>query len=56
MKLQLMNNKQYFMCLPNQIVRAKGWKKGDNIEFEIDWRGRIIIKKVENATEGNIRK
>ena len=49
MKLQLMNGKQYFVCLPNQIVRAKGWKKGENIEFEIDHRGRIIIKREENG-------
>ena len=31
MKLQQMNNKQFFVTLPNQIIRAKNWEKGDNL-------------------------
>jgi len=45
MKLQLMNNRQFFVTLPNSIVRAKGWKKGDVIKVEIDKEGNIILKK-----------
>jgi len=47
MKLQQMNGQQYFITLPNQIVRAKGWKKGDTIKAIIDNKGDIILKKVE---------
>ena len=45
MKLQQMNKKQYFITLPNQIVRAKGWHKGDVIKPEIDPKGNIVLKK-----------
>ena len=45
MKLQQMNGKQYFITLPNQIVRAKGWQKGDVLKVSIDSRGDIVIKK-----------
>jgi hypothetical protein len=45
MKLQQMNKKQYFVSLPNQIVRAKGWQKGDEIKVEIDHKGDLILIK-----------
>ena len=45
MKLQQMNNKQFFVTLPNQIVRAKSWKKGDIIKPEINKDGDIVLKK-----------
>lgn len=45
MKLQQMNNKQYFITLPNQIIRAKGWQKGDCIKALIDRQGDIVLKK-----------
>ncbi|MCD4666555.1 hypothetical protein K8R47_01975 [archaeon] len=45
MKLQQMNNRQYFVTLPNQIVRAKGWTKGDVIKIEINSKGDIVLKK-----------
>jgi len=45
MKLQQMKNGQYFVCLPRQIVRAKSWKKRDEIKIEIDFRGNIVLKK-----------
>lgn len=51
MKLQQMSRKgkpsQFFICLPNQLVRAKGWQKGDLIRATIDKQGDIILKKVE---------
>lgn len=40
-----MNNRQYFITLPNNIVRAKQWKKGDEIDFEIDNKGNFVLKK-----------
>lgn len=45
MKLQQMNEKQYFITLPNQIVRAKGWKKGDEISLKINQKGELILNK-----------
>lgn len=47
MKLQKMSGRQFFITLPNAIVRAKGWEKGDVIKAEIDQRGNIVLKKVE---------
>ena len=48
MKLQLMNGKQYFICLPNSIAKAKGWNKGDDIKCKIGNEGEIIL--VKNGT------
>ncbi|MBI4159262.1 hypothetical protein HY500_03310 [Candidatus Woesearchaeota archaeon] len=45
MKLQQMKNRQFFVTLPNQIVRAKEWKKGDDIKIEIDQKGNLVLKK-----------
>ena len=45
MKLQQMKQGQYFVTLPSQIVRAKGWNKGDQIDARIDKEGNIILKK-----------
>ncbi len=47
MKLQQMNGKQYFITLPCQIVRAKGWVKGDTIKVLIDAKGELVVKRVE---------
>jgi len=48
MKLQKMNNRQFFVTLPNQIVRAKNWKKGDDISFEIDHKGNLVLRRKED--------
>lgn len=45
MKLQQMNGKQFFITLPNAIIRAKGWSKGDSIRAVIDGKGDIVLKK-----------
>ena len=47
MKLQMMNGKQFFLTLPNAIIRAKGWSKGDLIKAVIDGKGDIVLRKVE---------
>ena len=48
MKLQQMKQGQYFVTLPSQIVRAKGWNKGDLIEAKIDKEGNIVLKRKED--------
>lgn len=45
MKLQQLKNKQFVISLPSQIVRAKGWNKGDHIKVEIDKKGNIVLRK-----------
>ena len=45
MKLQMMNGRQYFITLPNAIIRAKEWQKGDIIKAFIDSKGAIVLRK-----------
>ena len=47
MKLQQLKNKQFVISLPSQIVRAKGWNKGDYINAIIDKEGNIVLKRKE---------
>lgn len=47
MKLQQMKQGQFFVTLPSQIVRAKGWNKGDQIVAEINKEGNIVLKRKE---------
>lgn len=47
MKLQLMNSKQFFITLPNTLLRAMGWQKGDNIKITIDKKGNLILNKAK---------
>ena len=44
-KLQYPNKKQYIITLPKGLVLAKGWKKGDKLEFIINNKGEIIMRK-----------
>jgi len=50
MKLQLMNKRQFFITLPNQIVKAKGWQKGQELKIEFDGRGNLILKEDKNES------
>ncbi|MCK4522240.1 MAG: AbrB/MazE/SpoVT family DNA-binding domain-containing protein [Nanoarchaeota archaeon] len=43
--LQYPNKKQFIITLPKGLVLAKEWKQGDTLEFSIDTKGNIIIKK-----------
>ncbi len=45
MKIQQLKNGQFFLNLPLAIVRAKGWKKGDIVVYEIDKQGNLVLKK-----------
>jgi bifunctional DNA-binding transcriptional regulator/antitoxin component of YhaV-PrlF toxin-antitoxin module len=44
-KIQHPNKKQFMITLPQTLVKAKGWDKGDKIEFLLDDKGQIILKK-----------
>ena len=45
--LQYINGKQFIITLPKGIVLAKGWKKGDKLEFVLDNKGNMLVRKVE---------
>jgi len=32
--------------LPDELMKQLGWKEGDDIQFDVDDKGRIIIRKV----------
>ena len=54
MKLQMSFNEkradQYFVGLPISIVRAMGWKKGDEITPTIQGKDMILLKKFNKKT------
>jgi bifunctional DNA-binding transcriptional regulator/antitoxin component of YhaV-PrlF toxin-antitoxin module len=43
--LQYPNKKQFIVTVPKGLVLAKGWKRGDKLEFIINNKGEIVIKK-----------
>ena len=45
MKIQMMNGKQFFVCLPYAICRAMQLKRGDDLKVRIGDRGELILKK-----------
>jgi Antidote-toxin recognition MazE, bacterial antitoxin len=32
--------------LPPQLLREMGWKEGDELDFQIDDNGKVIVKKL----------
>lgn len=44
-RLQFPNKQQYIITIPKSLVLAKGWKKGDKLEFVLDAKGDIVIRK-----------
>jgi hypothetical protein len=32
--------------IPPQLLKELGWKEGDDVDFSIDEKGRIILKKI----------
>ena len=42
------------VTLPKSLVLAKGWKQGDLLEFTLDSKGEIVIKKVKDAKKANV--
>lgn len=47
-KLQIFNRKQYHINIPIALVAAKGWKEKDILEFIIDEKGNLIIRKAKD--------
>lgn len=45
MRLQQIKDKAFFVVLPRQLVRAKGWIKGEELDCKIDAQGNLVIKK-----------
>lgn len=43
--LQFPNKQQFIVTVPKGLVLAKGWKQGDGLEFLINNKGEIVIKK-----------
>ena len=43
--LQFPNKQQFIITIPKGLVLAKGWKQGDKLEFVIDNKGDIIIRR-----------
>jgi hypothetical protein len=35
-----------FIPIPPQLLAELGWKEGDDVDFSIDEKGRIIVKKL----------
>lgn len=35
-----------FIPIPQQLLDELGWREGDNIDFSIDDKGRIVVKKI----------
>ncbi|MEK6839698.1 MAG: AbrB/MazE/SpoVT family DNA-binding domain-containing protein [Nanoarchaeota archaeon] len=44
-KLQYPNEKQFTLTIPQTLVKAKGWQRGDEIEFVLDDKGNILLKR-----------
>lgn len=44
-KLQEHKNR-YFITIPKEYVKDKGWKKGQELLLGFDYEGRIVIKEV----------
>jgi len=43
--LQFPNKQQFIITIPKGLVLAKGWKMGDRLEFIINNKGEIVIKR-----------
>jgi len=43
-KLQYDQNEQFKITLPKQIMKAKKWKKGDELSIEFDKEGNLVLK------------
>ncbi|MBW2980387.1 hypothetical protein KY360_03155 [Candidatus Woesearchaeota archaeon] len=45
--LQYPNKKQFIVTVPKGLVLAKGWKRGDKLEFVISNRGEIVMRRFQ---------
>jgi bifunctional DNA-binding transcriptional regulator/antitoxin component of YhaV-PrlF toxin-antitoxin module len=44
-RLQYPNKRQFILTIPKGLVLAKGWGQGNMIEFIIDNKGDIVIRR-----------
>lgn len=47
-KLQKSNN-WHFLTIPQRLVQAKNWEKGQELHFNINENGDLVIKEVEET-------
>lgn len=47
MKLQEKPNDQYVITVPKNLVNAKGWKKGQDLEWKINDKGNLELEEKE---------
>jgi hypothetical protein len=40
-------NGDLFMPIPPELLNRLGWKEGDTIDFNLDDKGRWILKKIQ---------
>jgi len=45
MKIQRMKSGQHFITLPSTIVKAKQWKKADDLKYKINDKGEFVLYK-----------
>jgi hypothetical protein len=39
---------RWFITLPKEYIKEKGWIKGQELLISFDAQGRIVVKEVEN--------
>tara|TARA_Y100000310_G_C20694789_1_gene824839 strand:- start:4130 stop:4297 length:168 start_codon:yes stop_codon:yes gene_type:complete len=47
---RLQTNKQtgnFLITVPRRLVEAKGWKKGDTMQFSLNRKGDLVIKRLD---------
>lgn len=44
-ELKTQTSNSFFVVLPKQIILAKGWKKGDHIQYKINDKGELVLFK-----------
>lgn len=49
-KLQLNNNKTYFISVPKLVIETLDWKKFDKIHFTLG-EGKVMLRKLDEVDE-----
>ena len=49
-KLQQMGGGQYMVSIPKELVKVKGWKKGQTLLLTFNERGNVEIREVKEIT------
>lgn len=43
---------QYSVTIPTKLIQAMGWKKGDNVDFEVIGRDKLKMERAKNRAPG----